>query len=172
MSTEANVPAIRRPMNEAEFREMMQKRLAHYLRRRDEIGHEAAFEELLVGYPELQKKLIGPRIADQSLSEGFSSGKAAFAKLGLIDDFIDISANEIDAVIETLLTCMCENAMKDCEVIEPCSVLCALDQEAARRAFPEMQIQQLRKKVEGAPLCVFYWARKRLQKETTQQEQA
>lgn len=166
MSTEVNVPAIRRPMNETEFREMMSKRLAHYLQRRDEIGHEAAFEELLVGYPELQKKLIGPRIANQSLSEGFSSGKAAFAKLGLIDDFIDISSHESDAVIETLLTCMCENAMHDCGVTEPCSVLCALDQEAARRAFPEMQIEQLRKKVDGAPLCVFHWARKRSTEES------
>lgn len=161
MDTEVNVPAIRRPMNEAEFREMMGKRLAHYLQRRDQIGHEAAFEELLLGYPELQKRLIGPRIANQSLSEGFSSGKTAFEKLGLIDDFIDVSTDAIDAVIETLLTCMCENAMKDCGVTEPCSVLCALDQEAARRAFPEMQIQQLRKKVDGAPLCIFYWARKR-----------
>lgn len=161
MSTEGNVPAIRRPMSEEEFREMMQKRMAHYLQRRDEIGHEAAFEELLAGYPELQKRLIGPRISGQSLSEGFASGRAAFARLGLVDDFIDISTNENDAVIETLLTCMCENAMHDCGVTEPCSVLCALDQEAARRAFPEMQIQQLRKKVEGAPLCVFRWARKR-----------
>lgn len=161
MSAEINAPAIHRPMNEEEFREMMRKRLAHYLRRRDEIGHEAAFEELLAGYPELQKKLIGPRIAGQSLSDGFSSGRAAFARLGLIDDFIDISTAETDAVLETLLTCMCENAMRDCGITEPCSVLCALDQEAARRAFPEMQIQQLRKKVDGAPLCVFHWARKR-----------
>ncbi|HEU5377647.1 MAG TPA: hypothetical protein VFV38_19660 [Ktedonobacteraceae bacterium] len=161
MSTEINTPAIHRPRNEAEFREMMHKRLAHYLQRRDEIGHEAAFEELLVGYPELQKKLIGPRIANQSLHDGFSSGKTAFAQLGLIDDFIDISTSEFDAVIETLLTCMCENAMNDCGTTEPCSVLCALDQEAARRAFPEMEIQQLRKKVDGAPLCVFYWARRR-----------
>lgn len=161
MSTEVNVPAIRRPMNEEEFREMMSKRLAHYLQRRDEIGHEAAFEELLAGYPELQKKLIGPRIASQSLSEGFSSGKTAFAKLGLIDDFIDISDEKRDAVIETLLTCMCENAMHDCGITEPCSILCALDQEAARRAFPEIDIQQFRKKVDGAPLCVFFWARKR-----------
>lgn len=163
MSAEVNVPAIRRPMNEGEFREMMSKRLAHYLRRRDEIGHEAAFEELLVGYPELQKKLIGPRIANQSLSAGFSSGKGAFAKLGLIDDFIDISDEKRDVVIETLLTCMCENAMHDCGVTEPCAILCALDQEAARRAFPEMDIQQLRKKVDGAPLCVFFWARDRKQ---------
>lgn len=165
MSAEVNVPAIRRPANEAEFREMMSKRMAHYLQRRAEIGHEAAFEELLTGYPELQKRLIGPRIANQSLHEGFSSGKTAFAKLGLIDDFIDVSTSERDAVIETLLTCMCENAMHDCGVSEPCSVLCALDQEAARRAFPEMQIQQLRKKVEGAPLCVFFWARERSQPE-------
>lgn len=165
MSTEVNVPSIRRPMNEAEFREMMSTRMAHYLQRRTEIGHEAAFEELLIGYPELQKKLIGPRIANQSLSAGFSSGKTAFAKLGLIDDFVDISTNETDAVIETLLTCMCENAMNDCGVTEPCSVLCALDQEAARRAFPEMQIQQFRKKVDGAPLCIFHWARKRLPEE-------
>jgi predicted ArsR family transcriptional regulator len=149
-------------MNEADFREMMSKRLAHYLRRRQEVGHEAAFEELLAGYPGLQQKLMGPRIAGRSLSEGFSSGKAAFARLGLIDDFIDISTTQSDAVIETLLTCMCENAMHDCGVSEACSVLCALDQEAARRAFPDLQIQQLRKKVEGAPLCVFYWARKRL----------
>src|SRR5450631_3165008 len=103
MSTEVNVPAIRKPMNEAEFREMMSKRMAHYLQRRTEIGADAAFEELLIGYPELQKKLIGPRIINQSLSEGFSSGKSAFAKLGLIDDFIDISTAEQDAVIETLL---------------------------------------------------------------------
>jgi hypothetical protein len=165
MSSEINVPAIRRPMDEAEFREMMSTRMAHYLQRRAEIGHEAAFEELLIGYPELQKKLIGPRITNQSLSTGFSSGKSAFAKLGLIDDFVDISTNDTDAVIETLLTCMCENAMSDCGVTEPCSVLCALDQEAARRAFPEMQIQQLRKKVDGAPLCIFHWARKRLHEE-------
>jgi hypothetical protein len=161
MSTEANVPAIRRPMDEADFRQMMSQRLAHYLRRRVEVGHEAAFEELLAGYPQLQQKLMGPRITGRSLSEGFSSGKAAFARLGLIDDFIDISTEQSDAVLETLLTCMCENAMHDCGVSEPCSVLCALDQEAARRAFPDMQITQLRKKVEGAALCVFSWARKR-----------
>lgn len=165
MSTEGNVPAIRRPMDEADFRQMMSQRMAHYLRRREEVGHEAAFEELLAGYPELQRRLMGPRIAGQSLSAGFSSGKAAFAKLGLVDDFIDISTAERDAVIETLLTCMCENAMRDCGVSEACSVLCALDQEAARRAFPEMHIEQLRKKVEGAPLCVFYWARARLSAE-------
>jgi len=161
MGAENNVPAIRRPMNEADFREMMSRRMAHYLRRRQEVGHDAAFEELLIGYPELQKRLMGPRIAGRSLSEGFASGKQAFAQLGLIDDFIDISTDDSDAVIETLLTCMCENAMHDCGVSEPCSILCALDQEAARRAFPEMHIAQLRKKVDGAPLCVFSWARRR-----------
>lgn len=159
MSTKVS---IRRPVDETDFREMMRNRLVQYLQRRNEVGHDTAFEELLVGYPELQRELIGPRISECSLFEGFTPGTVAFAKIGLLDEFVDISTEDIDAVIEMLVTCICENAMKDIGMTEPCSVLCALDQEASRRAFPELDIQQLKRKVDGAHLCVFRWQRAQL----------
>ena len=147
-------------MNEKEqqFRNRQRGRVARYLALRDEVGHEEAFEALMEGYPEQQRRLMGPYIAGTSLAEGFRKVREIFAQIGVRAEIVDTSTPEVDAAIEVLTVCMCRNA---CEEIgtQPSPLLCDLDFAATQRAFPEISVDVHHRVVDGAYACVFCYSR-------------
>ena len=149
-------------MNEKErvFRERQRGRLVQYLRLREEVGDEQAFEALLEGYPQQQRRLMGPYIESKSLADGFREVRDMFAELGIREEIVDVSTRERDAAIEVLTTCMCQNACEEMGLTEPSPLLCELDFEATRRAFPGIAIDVHHRMVDGAFACVFRYSRR------------
>lgn len=148
---------------EQAFRAAQRGRLERYLRIAAEHGPEAAREELLKGYPELQRAKMGPLIEGVPLATGFAKAVALFAAIGVREEVVDISAGETDAVLEISLTCMCRNAYADAgfDPERATPILCELDFEASRRAFPELSVTAECRQAEGARLCVFRYSRPR-----------
>ncbi|MEV6850902.1 L-2-amino-thiazoline-4-carboxylic acid hydrolase [Actinoplanes sp. NPDC051411] len=142
----------------AQAREMLAARLARFRELREQHGEEKAREILLEGYAERQAARMGPLITGRSLAEGFGLALPKFEAMGFLEEAIDVSADGEDAVMEACRTCMCVDAAEDLGV-EPEPVLCDLDFEATRRAFPQMRIEALRRRAEGHRLCVFRYAR-------------
>lgn len=151
------------PAKQARFRAMQRERLERYLRLCDEIGPQAAREELLKGYPELQRAKMGPLIEGVPLIEGFRRAVPLFAAIGIREEVVDVSGETTDAVLEISLSCMCRDAYADCgrDPAQARPVLCELDFEASRRAFPEMSVRADCQQADGALLCVFRYCRPR-----------
>jgi hypothetical protein len=145
------------------FRRTQRERLERYLRLSAERGPDAAREQLLEGYPEIQRAKMGPLIDGVPLIDGFAKAVPLFAAIGVREEVVDISDETTDAVLEIALTCMCRNAYADAG-LDPADarpVLCELDFEASRRAFPEMSVRAERRQADGAELCVFRYSRQR-----------
>ena len=68
---------------EQRFRRRQCDRLGRYLDLRDEVGEKQAFEALLEGYPEQQRRLMGPYIETRSLADGFREVRDLFVELGI-----------------------------------------------------------------------------------------
>jgi predicted ArsR family transcriptional regulator len=149
-------------MNEKErrFRERQRGRFAQYLSLREEVGDRQAFESVLEGYPEQQRRLMGPYIESTSLAAGFREVRDLFAELGIREEIVDVSTGDEDAAIEVLTTCMCQEASEAIGLTEPSPFLCELDFEATRRAFPGMTIDVHHRMVDGAFACVFRYSRR------------
>lgn len=143
----------------AVFRRVQRDRLQQYLRLRDSLGHEAAWETCLAGYPEKQREKMGPLILAGPLVAGFERAVPRFAEIGIEEEVLDISDAETDAVLEISSTCMCRNSCGDIGLEPPVPLLCELDFEATRRAFPEISVTALRRQVAGAHVCIFRYAR-------------
>jgi hypothetical protein len=143
------------------FRQAQCGRLERYLRLRQERGEDAAREELLEGYPELQRAKMGPLITGVPLIEGFQKAVPMFAAIGVTEEVVDVSSGPADAVLEIAITCMCCDAAADLGREDPGPVLCELDFEATRRAFPELSVRAERQQARGDKLCVFRYSRPR-----------
>jgi predicted ArsR family transcriptional regulator len=148
-------------LNEAEqrFRRRQRQRLAQYLRLRDEVGQERALEILLEGYPEQQRQLMGPYITGATLAEGFGKVRERFLELGIREEIVDVSTGALDAAIEVLTVCMCRNACDELGLSTPCPLLCELDFEATRRAFPDVTVDVCHRMVDGGFACIFRYSR-------------
>jgi predicted ArsR family transcriptional regulator len=160
-ATTAAAEAPGRPAKQdkkAQARAMLAGRLRRYLELRDERGDEAAREVLLEGYPERQAARMGPLISGTSLAAGFGKALPLFEAMGFLEEAIDISTADEDAVMEVCRTCMCLDAAADVGVA-PVPILCELDFEATRRAFPEMSVEALRRQADGHHACVFRYSR-------------
>jgi predicted ArsR family transcriptional regulator len=144
---------------EERFRRRQRERLARYLELRDERGDAAAFEAVLDGYPEQQRRMMGPYIESRTLAAGFREVRDLFAELGIREEIVDVSTPERDAALEVLTVCMCRNACDELGVAQPSSLLCELDFEATRRAFPGMAVDVHHRVVDGAFACVFRYSR-------------
>jgi hypothetical protein len=149
-------------VKEQAFRATQRDRLDRYRRISAERGQEAAREELLRGYPEIQRTKMGPLIEGVPLISGFRRAVPMFAAIGIRAEVVDISTDGTDAVLEIATTCMCRTAAADLglEVAEP--VLCELDLEATRRAFPEISVRAECRQVCGDAACVFRYVRPRV----------
>ena len=141
------------------FRRAQCGRLERYLRLREERGADAAREELLAGYPELQRAKMGPLITGVPLIEGFRKAVPMFAAIGVAEEVVDVSSGQTDAVLEIAITCMCRDAAAALGREDAGPVLCELDFEATRRAFPELSVRAERQQAAGDQLCVFRYSR-------------
>lgn len=149
------------PDREGAFRATQRDRLERYRRISAERGQDAAREELLRGYPEIQRTKMGPLIDGVPLISGFRRAVPMFAAIGVREEVVDISTDDTDAVLEIATTCMCRTAASDLGLQAAEPVLCELDFEATRRAFPEMSVRAECQQARGDAVCVFRYQRRR-----------
>src|SRR5689334_17403071 len=103
---------------ERAFRGMQRDRLDRYRQLAEELGEKAAREELLRGYPEIQRAKMGPLIEGVPLITGFEKAVPMFAAIGVREEVVDISTPDTDAVLEIATTCMCRTAAADLGLAE------------------------------------------------------
>jgi predicted ArsR family transcriptional regulator len=125
-----------------------------------ELGKDLAWEKMLEGYPERQKKQMGAFINDSSsLASGFSQAIPVFQKMGMSMQIVDISTTRVDAVLEIQRKCPVLEVCKEYGLTKPCHVICEMDVEATRRAFSPMRGDILCTQADGASVCVFKYER-------------
>lgn len=122
-------------------------------------GDEWAREKMLEGYPERQKKQMGAYIDTNTLAAGFRKAIPAFQQMGMEMEVIDISTLSSDAALEVQRTCPFLSLSAEYGFTRPCHVICEMDVEATRRAFPGIQGDILCTQADGASVCVFKYER-------------
>jgi predicted ArsR family transcriptional regulator len=118
-------------------------------------------EKMLEGYPERQKKRMGLFIDRAPLAAGFREAIPLFRQMGMDMDVVDVSTPSTDAALEIQRTCPVLDMCAEFGLARPCSVICEIDVEATRRAFPGMEGEILCTRADGACVCVFKYERKR-----------
>lgn len=146
-------------INESKALNLFRNRFIRYKKLAEEMGDEAAFEKIMEKYPEQQKALMGAFIDNASLAEGFKKPIPLLRLMGFITEIVDISQNGVDATIEIQRVCPALSIAKEYGFETPCYLLCEMEQEAARRAFPGMKASILSKQAEGDCVCVFKYER-------------
>ncbi|HEY7709369.1 MAG TPA: L-2-amino-thiazoline-4-carboxylic acid hydrolase, partial [Candidatus Entotheonella sp.] len=126
-----------------------------------EMGDQDAWEKMLEGYPERQRKSMGTLIENASLAEGFAKAIPLFKQMGMTMEVIDISTPHVDAVLEIQRTCPVLRLCQTYGFAKPCRIICEMDVEATRRAFPGLQGEILSRQADGACVCVFKYERAR-----------
>jgi predicted ArsR family transcriptional regulator len=139
--------------------EMFRKKFETFRELAIAVGEEQAFEKMLEGYPERQKKQLGAFIDDRTLADGFTEAIPIFEKMGMEMGVYDISNLGVDAVIEVQKSCPVLAVCKEYGLAKPCRVICEMDAEASRRAFPGMNVEILSRQADGACVCVFKYER-------------
>jgi predicted ArsR family transcriptional regulator len=139
--------------------EMFRQKFALFGKLVAEMAEERAWEKMLEGYPERQKKHMGAFIEHATLAEGFTKAMPLFKQLGMDMAVFDISTPHVDAVLEVQRTCPVLSLCQEYGFSKPCRVICELDVEATRRAFPGMQGEILSRQADGACVCVFKYER-------------
>ncbi|WP_228035719.1 L-2-amino-thiazoline-4-carboxylic acid hydrolase [Oculatella sp. LEGE 06141] len=138
---------------------MFGNRFTKYKELTEEMGEDAAFEKLMENYPEQQKALMGAVIDDTTLAKGFEKTIPMLGLMGFITEIVDVSQNGTDAALEIQRVCPALSLAKEYGIETPCRILCEMEQEAARRAYPEMKASILSKQAEGDCICVFKYER-------------
>jgi len=142
-----------------ELLESARKKFARFRELSNEFGEEMAWETMLEGFPELQKERMGPLLALPTLIEGFRKSIPIFNAIGMDMVAVDISNRDIDAALEIQKVCPYLEAGNEFGFDIPCHVICELDMEATRRAFPEMEGEILSRQAYGSPVCIFKYER-------------
>lgn len=122
-------------------------------------GEDAAWNTMLEGFPELQKKRMGPLLALPSLAEGFTAAMPYFRAIGMEMAVVDISNRGIDAALEIQRFCPYLDVCREYGFDTPCHVICEMDMEASRRAFPDLKGEILCRQAMGCPVCIFKYER-------------
>ncbi|MCC5618137.1 L-2-amino-thiazoline-4-carboxylic acid hydrolase [Nostoc sp. CHAB 5836] len=146
-------------MDESKAVSMFRNRFAAYKKLIDKIGEDAAFEKMMQAYPDQQKAFMGAFIDDTTLAEGFTSAKPVFRLMGFNMEVVDISQNGVDAVLEIQRVCPVLHLAKEFGLESPCTVICEMEQEATRRAFPGIKAAILSKQANGDCVCTFKYER-------------
>lgn len=139
--------------------ESARKKFARYLELSLKNGENAAWETMLEGFPEVQQERMGPLLSRPTLAEAFREAIPQFESIGMEMDVVDISNQGIDAVLEIQRLCPWLEVCKEYGFDTPCHVICELDMEATRRAFPEMSGEILCRQAHGCPVCIFKYQR-------------
>jgi hypothetical protein len=138
---------------------MFRNRFRAYKKLADKIGEDAAFEKMMEGYPAQQKAFMGAFIDDTTLAKGFEEAKPVFRLMGFQMDVVDVSEEGKDAVLEVQHVCPVLSVSKEFGLESPCRVICEMEQEATRRAFPGTKADILSRKAHGDCVCVFKYER-------------
>jgi predicted ArsR family transcriptional regulator len=146
-------------LDQSKTSNMFRNRFTRYKQLMEEIGDEGAFEKLMEKYPEQQKLLMGAFIDGTTLAKGFEKTIPLLRPAGFITEIVDVAQNGVDAALEIQRVCPALSLAKEYGFETPCRVLCEMEQEAARRAYPEMKASILSKIAEGACVCVFKYER-------------
>jgi predicted ArsR family transcriptional regulator len=141
--------------------EMFRQKFARFGELVTTMDEEQAWEKMLEGYAERQKQHMGAFIEKATLAEGFTRALPFFTQLGMDMAVFDISTPGVDAVLEVQRTCPVLSLCQEYGFAKPCRVICELDVEATRRAFPGMQGEILSRQADGACVCVFKYERAR-----------
>lgn len=149
---------------QSELLEAARKKFSKFRGLRAEYGEEQAWETMLIGFPELQKQRMGPLLALPTLIEGFRQSIPIFNTIGMEMEAVDISNRGIDAALEIQKVCPYLEVCKEFGFDIPCHVICELDMDATRRAFPEMKGEILSRQALGSPVCIFKYERPAKQK--------
>ncbi len=139
--------------------ENARKKFARFRELSEQQGPEMAWENMLEGFPERQKERMGPLLASPTLAEGFRLAVPAFASIGMDMEVVDISNRGVDAVLEIQKFCPYLDVCREYGYDTPCHVICEMDIEASRRAFPEMKGEILCRQAFGCPVCIFKYER-------------
>lgn len=125
----------------------------------EQLGEEKAWEKMLEGYPERQKKQMGAFIDHAPLAKGFTKAIPTFKQIGMEMQVFDISNNGTDAALEVQRSCPVLQLCKEYGFNTPCHIICEMDIEATKRAFPDMKATILSRQADGACVCLFKYER-------------
>jgi hypothetical protein len=141
------------------MRQLLGEQLRQFLALRAEHGPDRAREIALAGLPERQSARLGPLLQNPKLAHGLAQAAPALAEIGILTEFIDVSTADEDAAVEVMLTCTCLAAAAELgqQAAEP--VICDLDVEATRRAFPDLRISTLARQTDERRICAFRLSR-------------
>jgi predicted ArsR family transcriptional regulator len=141
--------------------EMLKKKFEQFNKLKEEVGDEKAWEKIFEGYPERQKKNMGQFIEDNTLADGFGKAVPYYKQIGMDMEVVDISNNDMDAVLEIQKTCPVLSVCKEYGFEKPCDLICALDVRATKEAFPGMKGAILSAQADGDSVCLFKYERKK-----------
>ncbi|SRR6266496_3755430 len=144
-------------INRAE--EMFRRKFETFRNLAEQLGEEKAWEKMLEDYPERQKKQMGRFIDNVTLVEGFTKAIPVFKQIGMEMEVIDISNRNTDAALEVQRHCPVLQLCKEYGLDTPCRVICEMDVEATKRAFPGMKAEILSRQADGACVCLFKYER-------------
>jgi predicted ArsR family transcriptional regulator len=139
--------------------DMFRKKFEDYRRLVDEGGKEHARSTLMEGYPERQKKNMGPFFEGCSLFEGFKKAAPVYGSFGMEMHPVDVTNNGRDAALEAHVKCPFMEMAREFEFERPCPVICELDQEAMALAFEGLDIKILTTMADGDCACIFIYQR-------------
>ena len=140
--------------------EMFRKKFEDYRRLVDEGGEEHARTTLMEGYPERQKKNMGPFFEGCTLYEGFKKAAPVYGSFGMEMHPVDVSNAGIDAALEVQVKCPFMEMARENGFEKPCAVICELDQDAMALAFDNPSVKILTTMADGDCCCIFMYQRK------------
>jgi len=139
--------------------EMFKKKFETYKNIMDKDGEQKAWDTLMEGYAERQKKNMGPFIDNSTLAEGFTKAIPAYKMLGMDMAVVDISNNNMDAVIEVQRVCPVQEMAREFGFSKPCKVICEMDVQATKDAFKGMTGGIIASIAGGDCVCLFKYER-------------
>jgi hypothetical protein len=143
----------------SELIDSARKKFSQYRKLTEAHGEDVAWETMLEGFPEIQKKRMGPMLAMTTLAEGFRAAVPYFNAVGMEMAVVDISNRGRDAALEIQRFCPWLDVCREYGFEIPCHVICEMDMEASHRAFPEMKGDILSRQALGSPVCIFKYER-------------
>jgi len=104
---------------------------------------------------------MGPMIENNSLAEGFGKGVELYRQIGMDMAIVDISTDEIDAVLEIQRTCpaLKHNLHGEFGFDRPCGLICEMDVAATEAAFANIRGDVLTRMADGHSVCLFKYQR-------------
>jgi predicted ArsR family transcriptional regulator len=144
--------------------DMFRKKFEIYRKVLDESGEKKAWDALFDGYPERQRKNMGAYIEKHNtLAEAFTEAVAIYKQIGMEMQVVDISNNNMDAVLEIQRVCpaLKFNLHGEFGFEKPCRVICEMDVAATNQAFADMNMKGsiLCAQAEGSCVCMFKYER-------------